>query len=345
MRLPRVLKKMKNTTLKKIFDVLDTVILERQSDGSFDIWKEAPVWFQILFASCMPVSSKLAISDETSFLGNFLIDAADYWNSGKDKQVLWSGAWEEILEPGENILMEAGAICLEGRDILIIRALFHTGEAYKEALQSAREEIIASDKLALLGRELEEYSDYLEREVHKRTLQVKKTLEGVIEAITVITEMRDPYTAGHQKRVALLACAIARKMGLDNEKIESLRIAGALHDIGKIYVPAEILCKPGKLSDLEKALLQAHSQAGYDILKNIEFSWPIAEIVLQHHENMDGTGYPGGLAGDNILLKARILRVADVVESMASHRLYRPTLGSRNALEEIESNRGNPLRC
>jgi putative nucleotidyltransferase with HDIG domain len=331
---------MHNTTIRQILNVLDTVVLERQADGSYEIWKTPPVWFQALFNQFIYNQNQMAIKDETSFLGNFIVDAEDHWRLGTQGRILWSGLWEEQVEFGGNVLLEAGAVCLEGRDILIIRALFHTGEEYKEALQIAREEIIVADNLAMLGRELEEYSGYLEQEVQKRTQQVRKTLDGIIEAITVITEMRDSYTAGHQKRVADLACAIAEKMGLDLEKIESLRIAGSLHDIGKIYIPAEILCKPGKLTNLEITMLQAHSQAGYDILRNIDFPWPIAEIVLQHHENIDGSGYPQGLSGDDILLKARILRVADVVESMASHRPYRPTLGSKNALEEIALNKG-----
>ncbi len=147
--------------------------------------------------------------------------------------------------------------------------------------------------------------------------------------------MRDPYTADHQRRVAGLACAIAKEMGLSEKKIHTINLAAQVHDIGKICLPAEILSKPGLLSVAEFALVKSHCQAGYDILKPIEFPWPIAEIVLQHHERINGSGYPLGLSGNQILPEARILCVADVVEAIASHRPYRPALGIDRALEEI----------
>ncbi len=179
-----------------------------------------------------------------------------------------------------------------------------------------------------------------ERKLKESLVRLRKTVEGVVRTIARIVEMRDPYTAGHQRRVAELACAIAEEMGLDRKRIEVLRIAGLLHDIGKISVPAEILSKPGKLTDVEMKLIMAHPKVGYEILKNIDFDGPVAEIVLQHHERMDGSGYPRGLKGDEILLEARILGVADVVEAMASHRPYRPALGIQMALDEIKRNKG-----
>jgi putative nucleotidyltransferase with HDIG domain len=151
--------------------------------------------------------------------------------------------------------------------------------------------------------------------------------------------MRDPYTAGHQARVTRLACAIAKETGLPDERIQGLNVAGTLHDLGKMYVPAEILSKPTRLTESEMMIIKAHPQAAYDILKGIEFPWPVAQIVLQHHERRDGSGYPQGLSGDDILLEARILAVADVVEAMASHRPYRPAHGIDKALEEISQNR------
>jgi putative nucleotidyltransferase with HDIG domain len=153
-------------------------------------------------------------------------------------------------------------------------------------------------------------------------------------------EIRDPYTFGHQRRVTHLATAIAKEMALSPDQIEGIAVAGNLHDIGKINVPSEILNKPGKLSDIEFALIKSHPQAGYEIVKDIEFPWPVAEVLLQHHERMNGSGYPRGLAGGDILLEARIMAVADVVEAMASHRPYRPTLGIDKALEEIVQNKG-----
>jgi putative nucleotidyltransferase with HDIG domain len=176
----------------------------------------------------------------------------------------------------------------------------------------------------------------------KRSLEkLQKALEGTIHALAATTEMRDPYTAGHQRRVAELAGAIAEEMGLPKDKIEGIRMAGLIHDVGKISVPAEILSKPSKLNEMEMDLIKAHSQIGYDILKEIDFPWAVAKIVLQHHERMDGSGYPQGLKGDEILLEARILAVADVVEAMASHRPYRPALGIEMALEEVSKNKGS----
>lgn len=169
---------------------------------------------------------------------------------------------------------------------------------------------------------------------------LRKSLEEFIHAISDTLEMRDPYTAGHQRRVSDLAEAIAGELGISKEEIHGIRLAASIHDVGKIRVPAEILSKPGKLSDVEFMLIKAHAQAGYDILKGIAFPWPIADIVLQHHERQDGSGYPQGLKGDHIVSGARILAVADVLEAMASHRPYRPSLGPDAALAEIERGRG-----
>ena len=168
---------------------------------------------------------------------------------------------------------------------------------------------------------------------HEQRLQ--KNMLQTVEAIASIVEMRDPYTSGHQARVADIAKEIARQMGLDEEQMQAIHLAGLVHDLGKIRIPAEILSKPGRLNDVEYSLIKMHPQAGYDILKGVDFSWPIAQMVLQHHERMDGSGYPQGLKGDKILLGARILVVADVVEAMSSHRPYRPGLGNEAALQEI----------
>jgi len=153
--------------------------------------------------------------------------------------------------------------------------------------------------------------------------------------------MRDPYTAGHERRVAELAVAIGAELGFDTHRQEGLRVAGHLHDVGKMAVPVELLVKPTRLSAAEFELVKAHPQAGYEILKDVEFPWPVAQVALQHHERVDGGGYPQGLQGNAILLEARIVAVADVVESMASHRPYRPGLGIDKALAEIERGRGS----
>lgn len=177
-------------------------------------------------------------------------------------------------------------------------------------------------------------------EVKLNLVKVRHAMEGIVQAISTTVEMRDPYTAGHQQRVADLACAIAESMELPEDEIYGLRMASVIHDLGKITVPSEILSKPGRLSDLEYELIKSHVQAGYDILRQIEFPWPLADIILQHHERLDGSGYPKGLKGDEIMQAARILAVSDVFETMASHRPYRPSLGMPRALEELRQNSG-----
>jgi len=182
--------------------------------------------------------------------------------------------------------------------------------------------------------------DVLEEMVQKRTEKLKKIQEKTILTIARIIEIKDPYISGHQERVSRLATAIAEEMSLSKEKREGIRTASLVHDIGKISIPTEILSKPGKISDIELGLIQQHVEAGYKILKEIDFPWPIAETVLQHHENVDGTGYPNGLKDGDILIEAQIIRVADVVEAMSSDRPYRAALGLKVAIEELLSKRG-----
>lgn len=174
----------------------------------------------------------------------------------------------------------------------------------------------------------------------KQSVKLREALEQTIAAIALTLEKRDPYTAGHQQRVAEIASAIATEMSLSPHQIEGIRFGALIHDIGKVYVPAEILNRPGKLSDLEFGLIKMHSQVGYDIVKDIPFPWPVAQMVLQHHERLDGSGYPQGLKGDEITLEARILAVADVVEAMGAHRPYRAALGPEAAVTELAQGRG-----
>jgi len=176
-------------------------------------------------------------------------------------------------------------------------------------------------------------------ELHLDKLQ--KALSGTIEVVASTVEVRDPYTAGHQRRVATLARAMAELLELSDSQIEGIFMAGVVHDLGKIYVPAEILSKPSRLNDIEFNLIRTHSQVGYDLLKSIDFPWPIAQIVYQHHERLNGSGYPQGLDDEQILVEAKILSVADVVEAMASHRPYRPARGIDSALEHIQEEKGN----
>lgn len=182
--------------------------------------------------------------------------------------------------------------------------------------------------------------DHFQSEHLKSVDRLKESLIGTIHAIALTVEKRDPYTAGHQGRVAELAGAIGRELGLEEARIEGLKLGAMIHDIGKIYVPAEILNRPGQLSCAEFELIKSHCEVGYDIIKDVKFPWPVAEMVLQHHEHMNGTGYPSGLKGKKIILEARILCVADTVEAISAHRPYRPALGVEAGLAEIESKRG-----
>jgi putative two-component system response regulator len=195
-------------------------------------------------------------------------------------------------------------------------------------------------ELRLLQNHLEDVVDQRTRSLNESEQRLKKNLLESVSSLAAMVELRDPYTAGHQRRVAQIADAIARELNLPETMIEGINLAAVVHDVGKISVPTEILTRPGHLSDLEYSMIQEHSMRGYEVLKGIEFPWPIAEIVLQHHERLDGTGYPYGLSGDKIMPEARILAVADVIEAMASHRPYRPGLGIEVALAEIEEHRG-----
>ncbi|MEI7457447.1 MAG: HD domain-containing phosphohydrolase [Nitrosomonadales bacterium] len=207
-----------------------------------------------------------------------------------------------------------------------------------------RDELLARVRTHLelnrLRHHLEDLVDERTAELRESERKLRVSLLESITALAAIVEMRDPYTAGHQRRVAELAVAIATEMRLPGELVEGIHLASVVHDVGKIRVPAEILSKPGKLTVLEFGLIKEHAQNGFEILKTIEFPWSIAQIVLQHHERMDGSGYPNGLDGEKILLESRIVTVADVVESMISHRPYRVGLGLEAALAEIESNKG-----
>jgi len=206
----------------------------------------------------------------------------------------------------------------------------------------------ALEKASLIT-ENKRYQLHLEEEVSQRTAELERreqdlklALISIVNVIASMVEKRDPYTAGHERRVTSLALAIARELELDEERYEGLGLAATIHDLGKVAIPSEILSKPGKLSNIEYQLIQTHAQIGYDILTEgtAEFPWPIKTIVHQHHERMNGSGYPLGLSGHDLLIESRILAVADVVEAMASHRPYRASLGIEVALGEIARGRG-----
>lgn len=213
-----------------------------------------------------------------------------------------------------------------------VRGLHRDGSTRNVEVFGSRMEL--NGKTSLVGTLI----DITERK--KAEKMRREYLEQAIRAIADTVEARDPYTSGHQYRVSQLATAIAGELGLDEDRIHGLRLAASIHDLGKVQVPAEILSKPSKLTALEYKMIQEHPETGYNIMKDIKFPWPIADIVRQHHEKIDGTGYPLGLKGDQIQLEARILMVADVVEAMASHRPYRAALGIEKALAEIERGRG-----
>ena len=245
-----------------------------------------------------------------------------------DPQVHFDEQYIYVHREGKVLYTETTTGKLKGKQrILWGRAapLFNTKGQIVGAIESVRD--ITDRKKA-------------EEDLIKHNEKLEAIFSGTVSALAITTEKRDQYTAGHQHRVAALACEIAREMDLPDRMINDIKIAGTLHDIGKLYVPLDILSQTGKLSDIELLFIKTHPAAGYDILKSIPFEGPIAEIILQHHERLDGSGYPRGLAGDEILLQARILSVADVVEAMASHRPYRTALGLEKALEEIQTNAG-----
>jgi PAS domain S-box-containing protein/putative nucleotidyltransferase with HDIG domain len=270
-------------------------------------------------------------------------------------------AWERILgHPARNVLGKHFASFMREEDApgyirlldLVkherrifrdeIAILVHYDGSYRHFSISSAPNLDAEDNVIGFVGIFKDITDLKisQEQLRKSYQKLQGTLDVTIQAISMIVEARDPYTAGHQERVARLSSAIAREMGLPEERIKGIRMAALIHDIGKINVPAEILSKPTRLNEIELSLIQAHPQVGYNILKTIDFSFPVEKVVLQHHERLNGSGYPSGLSGDDILLEARILSVSDVVESMASHRPYRPALGIDAALEAIQQSRG-----
>ncbi len=258
-------------------------------------------------------------------------------------QVIGKKAEEYIklfwVDPAERALMVKELKC--GRDILHRELKFRKNDG-SERFGNYSARTITIDEQECIIFILQDINDRKLMDLElKRTLEsLRKSVGTTIQVMVSAVEMRDPYTAGHQLRVADIARSIATEMGLAPDKVDGIRMAGTIHDIGKLSIPAEILSKPTKLTKIEYSLIQEHAASGYEMLKNVESPWPLAEIVYQHHERLDGTGYPRNLKGDEIILEARIISVADVVEAMASHRPYRASLGIEPALQEIEKNKG-----
>ncbi|MBT3754651.1 MAG: HD domain-containing protein [Candidatus Cloacimonetes bacterium] len=230
------------------------------------------------------------------------------------------------------------------RDFFITRILksnqeemFKLNEKLEERIKEQTDELVKTNQGLIKEIEIREQ---VEKELLSSNTKLNKLLNDTVTGLVSAIEYRDPYTAGHQRRVTQLALAIANKLELSEDKKDCVRIAAMIHDIGKINIPVEILSKPGIVNQYELELMQNHPQAGYDILKEIDFPWPVADAVHQHHERIDGSGYPKGLKGEEILIEARVIYVADVVEAMSSHRPYRPSKGIGIALEELKKNRG-----
>lgn len=224
----------------------------------------------------------------------------------------------------------------QGQDSQLFDEYIYLYKNYKSLYKQLAKLLKMTDKQQTqMIKQLEDQA----KELQHQTITISEMLYQTIETISSIAEMRDPYTAGHQRRVAKLAEAIGIEMGFDQDQIEGLHFAGLLHDTGKIYVPTEILCKPGKLSEHEFLLIKDHTIRGYNILKEINCPWPIAEVAYSHHERVDGTGYPRGLKGNEIIIEARIIAVADTVETISTHRPYRPAIGIEAALDFIIKSR------
>lgn len=254
------------------------------------------------------------------------------------------GAWDYITKPIYDMGVMEHAL-----NKAIERAnLLRENRQYREHLESEVEK--RTQKILERTQELQQANERLNKEIMERkTIETKlknsltsleKTIEGSIITISAIIEMRDPYTGGHQKHVAQLCRAMAIEMGMSSNQVQGIYYASLIHDIGKLAVPIEVLVKPGSISKIEMMLIRTHPQAGWEMLSKIEFPWPIAQIALQHHERMDGSGYPSGLTGDQILDESKIVAVADVVESMTFHRPYREALGIEMALQEIIKYKG-----
>jgi PAS domain S-box-containing protein/putative nucleotidyltransferase with HDIG domain len=257
---------------------------------------------------------------------------------GRPVTLLMPGKYRQAHQAGLERLLSLGNACYLGRT-MELQGLRQDGKVFPLELSLATWQVSQGIFFTAIIRDITDRKR-TQRALELSVKKMKKAVQATVRALTAALEMRDPYTAGHQKRVTDLACAIAGELGFTEEEINGMRMIGFLHDIGKIAVPTEILTRPGKLSEQELQIIKTHAEASYNILKGIEFPCDVAEAIVQHHERLNGSGYPKGLSGSEILIQARILAVADVMEAMASHRPYRPALGIEAALKEISKNRG-----
>ena len=241
------------------------------------------------------------------------------------------------LHQADNICLSLGFLTIVSKEMESEEILQQHHDLLEAIVQGRTAELTKLNKK--LRKEVEERK-LIEEELSNSNTRLQSNLEEIVQAMSLTLEERDPYTVGHQRRTTVLAMAIAEKMKISQDEKKGLQLASLIHDMGKISIPGEILSKPGPLNDVELLLIKRHPKVAYDILKQIDFPWPVDKIVLQHHEKYDGSGYPQKLTGENILLEARILCVADVVETIGSHRPYRPSMGNEAALQEIRDNRG-----
>ncbi len=301
---------------------------------SFDI---SPI-LAVVAPDPLSVGIELTIQDRTDHLlygkksvleGNPVFGKVDLPDGSWKLAAIPLGGWNAVVS--KSLLQFRGATLAI---ILLLTILLYLLMSYSSRLKLAVRQRTDNLQRSLTNRREEEEN------LNRTLTNLRRAMRGTLEALTLAVEAKDPYTSGHQRRVADLARTIAMEMGLPDAEIEGIRMAAFLHDIGKISLPAEILSKASRLSDVEFSLIKTHPQNGYDLLKEIEFPWPVARMVWQHHERLDGSGYPLGLSGEDILLEARIITVADVVEAMASDRSYRPMPGLEKALEEIGAQKG-----
>ncbi len=313
---------------EKIFTLVNAdqpyrLLLEGMSEGALTMTVDGLILF------CNQRFAKMVKSPLNSVVGGSVYN----WIAPENHKILESFLKVELPE---NRRVELALLAQDGEQVpihLSVNKLKLSGETEIYCLiatdlteEKQLEEMVAAKQMALGAL--------------KASTELEASLEESIKSIANAVESRDEYTAGHMKRVGQLAPAIARELGLPEDAIHGIALAATIHDVGKISIPVEILTKPGKLSKVEFMLIQTHAEAGYDIVKNIKFPWPIAQMIFQHHERMDGSGYPQGLKGEEILLGARIIAVADVIEAMSTHRPYRFVLGIDAALDEIKQHRG-----
>ncbi len=313
---------------EKIFTLVNAdrpyrILLEEMSEGALTMTADGLILFS---------NQRFAETVKTPL--NHVVGSSIYtWLNPENQAILKSIL---TIDPSEKRRKELVLLATDGKQVPIYLSvskvsLSGPGDIYclvtTDLTEEKKiEEIVTAKKMALAAL--------------KSSVELEKSLEESIKSIAYTVESRDEYTAGHMKRVGQLASAIARELGLPEDAIHGIELASTIHDVGKIAIPVEILTKPGKLSKVEFMLVQTHVEAGYDIVKNIQFPWPIARMILEHHERMDGSGYPQGLKGDEILLGSRIIALSDVIEAMSTHRPYRFVVGIDAALDEIKQHRG-----